>query len=176
MAGRKPKPMELHALEGTKSEVGVKRVVGSRQRANARQAPKTMLLKGRDGLAAPAFLDVECLAAWAQLREDCAAVLDAADAAMLEVAAVALGRFRQAREDISRRGFIVTVHKQGREASWDEELPNPSIKAEREYAATLHRAMVELGIGPSARARFAGLGGEGQSADDAFPELKEATG
>lgn len=176
MAGRKPKPMEVHALEGTKSEVGVKRVAGSNRRANPRPAPKTVLLKGRDGLSCPPLLDDECKSAWAQLRGDCAAVLDAADAAMLEVAAVALGRFRQAREDIGRRGFIVTVYKNGRDASWEEEVPNPSIKAEREYAATLHRAMVELGIGPSARARFAGLGGEGRTAEEEFPELAEATG
>lgn len=168
--------MELHQAEGTKSEVGVRRVAGTNRRANARADQKTVVMRGRDGLVAPDHLDDECKAAWAQLREDCAAVLDAADAAMLEVAAVALGRFRQARKDISERGFIVTVHKQGREASWDEEVPNPSIKAEREYAATLHRAMVELGIGPSARARFGGTGGEALKPSDAFASLRKVSG
>jgi P27 family predicted phage terminase small subunit len=168
--------MELHQAEGTKSEVGVKRVAGTNRRATQRKPQRTTLLKGRDGLSCPPDLDDDCKAAWAQLREDCAAVLDAADAAMLETAAVALGRFRQARKSISENGLTIEVHKQGRQAEWTEIVDNPAVKREREYAATLHRAMVELGIGPSARSRFSGIGIEGQSATAAFGDLMKATG
>jgi P27 family predicted phage terminase small subunit len=142
----------------------VKRVAGTKRRATTRPEPKTVLLKGRDGLSAPNHLDEMALAAWAQLRDDCAAVLDAADAAMLEAAAVALGRFRSARIVVNRDGLLV-------EGRFGQMVENPALKVERDAAMMLHRAMVELGIGPSARARFAGVGVEGLQVSGAFPEL-----
>lgn len=165
---RRAKPAELHELEGTRSEVGVKRIPGTHRRATTAAPARTTLLKGRDGLVMPAGLDADAKKAWAQLRGDCEAVLDAADAAMLETAAHALGRLRQARRIVNRDGILV-------DGRFGLLVENPVLKVERDAIGMLHRAMVELGIGPSARASLGGLGVEGQSERDAFPEL-EATG
>ena len=153
---RRPKPAELHALEGTRSEVGVRRQAGGNRRLNAQPKPETVLIGGRGELETPPNLDEMARLAWVELRNQCQAVLDLADAAMLETAAIALGRFRQARAEIASSGLMV-------ENRFGERVPNPALKVEQAAATMLHRAMVELGIGPSARARFAGIGVEAKS-------------
>lgn len=171
--------MELHAIDGTKSETGRARVPGTRKRAKppaGQPATPTarVLVAGRGALKVPRGLDRECAAAWKQLRSECDAVLDQADAAMLETAAVALGRFRQARASIKVHGLTIEVVKTGRDGSeYVDVRENPAVKLERDYASMLHRAMVELGIGPSARARFSGAGVEGKKPADVLEGLGE---
>jgi P27 family predicted phage terminase small subunit len=171
--------MEQHAVDGTKSEVGRKRVPGTRKRAaTPKGQPRTptarTLVAGRGELRAPTGLDRECAAAWKQLRGECDAVLDLADAAMLETCAVALGRFRQARAAIKEHGLTIKVVRTSRDGSeYDDFRENPAVKLERDYAMMLHRAMVELGIGPSARARFSGAGVEGKQPADVLEGLGE---
>lgn len=176
---RRPKSLELHAIDGTRSEAGRKRVPGTRQRAKppAGQplAPTArVLVGGRGELRMPRGLDKECRAAWRELHSQCAAVLDQADAAMLEVAAVALGRTRQARASITAHGMTVQVERVGRgRVAYTDTVPNPAIRLERDYTAMLHRAMLELGIGPTARARFSGAGVQGLPAVAALDGLGE---
>jgi P27 family predicted phage terminase small subunit len=122
-------------------------------RPTSEQPTERVTVAGRkvDAMTPPPGLDDQALAAWHQLRNDVASILDEADAGMLEAAAIALGRFRQARAIVNAGGLLVPNR-------FDELAPNPALKIEREAGAALHRAMVELGIGPSARARFSGLG------------------
>lgn len=157
--------MELHAQEGTRSEAGVKRRNGKRV---TKQTTVRTTVGGRNGFEPPADLDAECLAAWHELRQECASVLDDADAKMLELAAVATGRFRQARAAITKHGSTleVTRFRYGNETT--EVVDNPAVKQEQTYALMLHRACVALGIGPSPRAAFSGIGVEGMQASEAL--------
>ncbi len=161
--------MEQHALEGTKSEVGQRRVPGTNRRAQSAstRTTKRTTVGGREGItSAPPMLDQDAGAAWLELRGQLASVLDDADAAMLEVAAVALGRFRAARRLVNAGGLLV-------EGRFEQMVENPAFKIERDAATMLHRAMVELGIGPSARARFSGVGVDGLAADQVLDGVGE---
>lgn len=158
-------------MEGTRSEVGVKRRNGKRV---TRQTTARTTVGGRNGIPnPPARLDAECLEAWHELRGQCDAVLDDADASMLEMTAVALGRCRQARESITKHGAIIEVtrFRYGNETT--ELVDNPAMKQERDAFGMYIRGATELGIGPSARAKFSGLAIEGMQPSEAMGSVAD---
>jgi P27 family predicted phage terminase small subunit len=104
--------------------------------------------------------------AFVAIAKECEAVLDAADAPMVEAAAVMLVRARVAGADVEKRGMLVT----GR---FDTLVENPSVKQERDVWASFRSFAEQLGIGPSARARLAGLAVDGRDASDELEGLGE---
>lgn len=166
MKGRPPKPVEVHRAEGTTPESG------RRRRGMGGVLPT--VVGGRTELVAPAHLEAEVASAFAELAGAIAAISDAADAALVEAAAVQLTRARQAGRDIAERGRLVEVRRVGRDGSELIRMEaNPSIRMELDAQKELRLLADRLGIGPAARARLSGLGAEAKSPGDDYDELRE---
>lgn len=151
--GRPPKPIEVHEAEGT---------------LRASRHKRTSLRGGRPSsvLKPPTWMTVSQRAAFKELAGSQATVLDVADAPMVEAAAVLLDRARQASRAV---GALKVPNRFGH----DE--PDPMLKVERDAWNAFRQFAEQIGVGPSARARLGAIGDEGQSADTAFPELREVS-
>ena len=115
----------------------------------------------------PAALSPEAKAAWrllvGALREDGA--LHSTDGALLEAAAVCLGRLREARKLVAREGLTVRGDRGA--------VVHPALRIELGAIAQLRGLLAELGLGPSSRAR---LGLVELRRDSAAAELEEQIG
>ena len=158
--GRPRKPVEAHIAAGT-------------HRPDRHGATPTVVA-GRGPLKPGKGMTRPVAAVFRELSKLGASILDQADAPIVEAAAVALLRARQATADVETRGMLITVTRTNRSGdSWDEDAPNPSVAIERAAWAEFRLLTDRLGIGPSARARLAGLGVEGKPAAESFDELAE---
>lgn len=159
--GTKPKPIEQRRKEGT---------------LRARHKTKTpMVMGGRARPEEPQGLGGDALEAWRWLVDTLwdSGVLDLADAPLIEGCAVQLGRAREAARDIAERGQMVTVirGKYNSGPGYESFEPNPSLRVEREAWVQVRQLCEQLGIGPSARARLAGLGVQGRGPDVELPAV-----
>lgn len=151
--GRPRKAVELHRADGT-----------YRKDRHGDGAP--LVVGGRGEIQPPPGMDPEIVKVFATLAAASGSILDTADAPMVEAAATLLHRARVAGEDIAKRGLLVL----GR---FDQVVENPSVKQERDALAAFRQYAEQLGIGPSARARLAGLGTEGKKVEEDFDELAD---
>jgi P27 family predicted phage terminase small subunit len=136
--GQKPKPVERHRLEGT---FRPSRHAKPPLRADGRRPPQ------------PAGLFAEAQAAWRQLVAELERerMLHRADRFMLEAAAVALGRARQARRIVAREGLIARGDR--------GDVTHPALRIERAALAELRLLLDSSGLSATSRARL-GLAGE----------------
>jgi P27 family predicted phage terminase small subunit len=163
--GRPPKSLEAHAREGTVSQVGRSR--------GAKPPVVPALVAGRGKVEAPAGLDETEAAVFAELAEHVAALTDVADASWVEGATMMLLRARQARADIRRNGIVMEVVKRNRSGEeYSDVVTNPMVRVERDAWAAFRQYAEQLGIGPSARAKLAGVG-DGREPGDEFDELSD---
>lgn len=129
--GPKPTPTALKVVQGARPS----RVNTKEPKPAVRQAPPT----------APTHLSVEAQGVWKALAADMhrKGVLTTWDLDTFAVYCEAVVVHRQASADITDRGVLV----KGERGS----VKNPALQVQREAAATLIRAAVELGLTPSAR-------------------------
>ena len=96
----------------------------------------------------PKGLSPSAKLAWKAIVSDLAAsgLLNPVDSAIIELAAVALGRARDARALVEREGMIV-------EGGRGRLVKHPGLLIEQQAGVEARRCLESLGIGPSARAR-----------------------
>lgn len=131
------KPTELHKLQGTFKP--------------SRHAPKPAAAP-RGVPAKPKHLSAEEAAAWAELAEaaDVACVLTTADAAVLEVAAMALAEMRRASELLRFDGL---VYRTKTEAGSEMVRPHPAQAIYQDAQRRLLAALAQLGLTPTTRGK-----------------------
>lgn len=162
--GRPAKPIEQRRREGNRSKDALPPpvVVGGRTAA-----------KPRPGMSPDVRKAFRLIAG----HLESAGILDAADAPAVEAAAVMLVRARTAAADIAERGQLVEIRRVGADRSVLDRLEaNPSLTIERAAWAEFRQLADRLGIGPSARARLAGMAVQGRSAEqqiDGLAEIRE---
>ena len=162
MRGRPPKPIEQHRREGTLRP--------------ERHAATPLLVGGRGELERPAWLSGLAAAAWDALYAhlSAAGVLDVADAGVLEGAAVAWARAREAGALVNRDGMTREVTRFGRDRTeFTTVEQHPAVRIERDSWALFLRLGEQLGLTPAARARLGNAGAQGRDFLDEFPEFAE---
>jgi P27 family predicted phage terminase small subunit len=142
--GRKPKPVELHRQEGT-----------YRADRHGKPSPASDLVKPKP----PAGLFREALAVRRELVCELERVgtLHSADRHLIELAAVAVGRMRQARALIAKEGLTA----RGDRGS----VVHPAVRVELSAMRELRALLSELGLSPTSRSR---LGVANQDLRDIF--------
>lgn len=128
----------------------------------------------RGEVVAPSHLDDQERAVFVELVDQVRLVVAEADTAWVEIAAVQLLRVRQAREAIRRDGLTVErtrVTRDGQE--FVDVMPNPMLRVERDASQAFRMFAEQMGVGPSARARLAGLNVEAGSISDVMDELDD---
>jgi P27 family predicted phage terminase small subunit len=144
--GRPPKPTEQKRLEGNPGHHPKRTpvIVGGR-----------ITVDDLAGIRRPAHFNPVEARAWRDLLAPLVAggILDRVDLTVLEMAAQALGRARQAREVIKREGLF-GESSQGTHA-------HPAIGIEKGAMTEFRLLAVQLGIGPGARVRLGGEPGSG---------------
>lgn len=157
MKGRPRKPIERHLAEGTFN-------------ATRHKVKTPTLVGGRARLDPPPNLSAEERELWVRIVEDldAAQIIDHADFAVVESAAVQIARARAARRSIHRRGLLV-------QSRLGETIANPAVRIERDAWGSFLRFAEQLGLSPSARARLGAESGGavGQSPEGEFDELEE---
>lgn len=144
--GRKPKPISDHIRAGT-----------YRVDRHDRPSPAADRTKPKP----PAGLFREARSAWTELvRElDRLGTLDSRDVHLIELAAVCLGRLRQARAAIAKTGLEV---KGDRGA-----VVAPALRAELAAIKELRGLLAEFGLSPTSRARL-GIAAPEETAEEMF--------
>lgn len=103
------------------------------------------------------------MSVWDELCGSLAAVLDSADGLMLESLVVAVIEARSAEASVLERGLILDVERVGRDgASFVVPMENPAASTARKARAEIRQLCDRMGIGPSSRARLAGLSVQGR--------------
>lgn len=150
------KPIELARLQGNPGK---------------RRLDPPTLVAGRIGpdetLRAPAGFTPAQRKAWRDLVEPLRAggILDFVDLSMLEAAAVAMARAREAGAVVNEAGLLNQTSQ-----GWGA---HPAVAIERESWKEFRQLAVQLGIGPSARARL----GQGKpAAENLGDELDRTLG
>lgn len=117
----------------------------------------------------PPDLSDEALDVWESLCDDLESggILDRADGAMIEGAAVLLGRVREARRVLNDQGLTYESARTGAPTL------RPEFRVEREAWGAFRMFAEHLGLSPVARAR---LGLAGQAARAATPTWDEVLG
>ncbi len=155
--GRPPKSIEQHVREGTLNP--------SRHKAKV-----PLVIGGRKKPKCPRDLSKDGKRMFRALVADMwdAGVLDHADWPMIMVAARFWELARQAATTIEEHGQTYTVSSK---SGYTEQRLTPAVKiyhdALREYQETIE----QLGVGPSARARLAGLGVRSKAVEKEVPGL-----
>jgi P27 family predicted phage terminase small subunit len=101
----------------------------------------------------PSGLSASAKTAWKTLVEDLrdSGRLDSADWPLIEIAAVTIGRMREARRIVEREGLLA----EGQRGAMTK---HPAYLIERENAAEVRHLLEHLGVGPVGRARVTGGG------------------
>jgi len=122
-----------------------------------------VLVGGREAPSMPRGLSKTAQTAWRALVADMseAGILDRADGPLLEVAAVLVGRMRDARRVIERDGPVI-VGARG------TLVKSPYLLIEERCQSELRLLMEQLGCGPVGRARLGLLSKPGLSMNQAM--------
>ncbi|MBT9153313.1 MAG: hypothetical protein DDT35_01545 [Firmicutes bacterium] len=159
--GRPPKPTELHIRDGT---------LGTRQRAKT-----PLIIGGKRKPSCPKELTGHAKKAFRLLLDDlwAAGILDAADRTMIVTAAMHYGLAMDAQEKIKKMGSVYSVTRAARGGKPEQEVfeANPAVKILRDSLMEYRHCCDILGIGPTARARLAGMGVKSKSVEKAVPGL-----
>ncbi|MBT9156808.1 MAG: hypothetical protein DDT37_01798 [Firmicutes bacterium] len=159
--GRPPKPTELHIRDGT---------LGTRQRAKT-----PLIIGGRRKPACPRELTGHAKKAFHLLLGDLwnAGILDIVDKTMVVTAAMHYGLAMDAQEKITKLGvtYPVTRGARGDQQGYVVFEANPAVKILREALMEYRHCCDILGIGPTARARLAGMGVKSKSVEKDVPGL-----
>ncbi|MBT9156675.1 MAG: hypothetical protein DDT37_01663 [Firmicutes bacterium] len=157
--GRPPKPTELHIRDGT---------LGTRQRAKT-----PLIIGGRRKPSCPKELTGHAKKAFRLLVGDLwdSGILDAADRTMIITAAMHYGVAMCAQEKIDRVGVAYPVKRGAGENQYVSLEANPAVKMQRDSLMEYRHCCDILGIGPTARARLAGMGVKSKTVEKDVPGL-----
>ncbi|MBT9161008.1 MAG: hypothetical protein DDT26_02305 [Dehalococcoidia bacterium] len=159
--GRPPKPTELHIRDGT---------LGTRQRAKT-----PLIIGGKRKPACPKELTGHARKAFRALLSDLwdSGILDAADRTMVVTAAMHYGLAMDAQEKVQELGAVypVTRSAKGKQSGQVVLEANPAVKILREALLAYRQCCDILGIGPTARARLAGMGVKSRTVEKDVPGL-----
>ncbi len=159
--GRPPKPTEQHIRDGT---------LGTRQKAKT-----PLVIGGRRKPPCPKELTGHAKKAFRLLLDDLwnSGILDAADRTMIVTAAMNYGLAMDAQEKVSKVGVIypVTRGAGGGQQGYVVLEANPAVKILRDALIEYRQCCDILGIGPSARARLAGMGAKNKTVEQDVPGL-----
>ncbi|MBT9134586.1 MAG: hypothetical protein DDT38_01325 [Firmicutes bacterium] len=102
-------------------------------------------------------------------------ILDAADRVMVVAAAMHYGLAMDAREKIDKYGLIYPVTRGAKDGQPGHTVieANPAVGILRESLTELRQCCDSLGIGPSSRARLAGLGVKSKAIEKEIPGLEQ---
>lgn len=147
-------------MAGTRSQAGRGRMPGGRQ------GPRVpTMAAGRGELAKPRGLEKDVAAAWDELAGLLAPILDLADAPMIEAGATALAMVRRANAAWKAQPDVLVEDRFGQMKA------NPVIAVQTNALTQWRQFATELGVGPAARARLAGLAVAGREPEDDFAEV-----
>ncbi len=159
--GRPPKPTELHIRDGT---------LGTRQKAKT-----PLIIGGKRKPACPKELTGHAKKAFRLLLDDLwdSGILDVADRTMVVTAAMHYGLAMDAQEKINKVGLIypVTRGAGGGQPGYVVLETNPAVRILRDSLMEYRHCCDILGIGPTARARLAGMGVKSKSVEKEIPGL-----
>lgn len=156
MKGRKPKAAEVHERNGNPSHL-----------AKDEKMPTTVA--GRGLPARPSGLNADARNAWDTLCELLVDVLDKADGPALEELAVMIGRARQARRELNKRGTSLVI--EGARGP----TKNPWLGIEADAWKEARQLFEHFGIGPTGRARL-GMGQKGGGGKSPQKEMEDLVG
>lgn len=162
--GRPAKPVESHLREGTiphtKAGWTTPLVLGGRERPVA-----------SDSLDEASRYEFDRLVD--ELWES--NILDKADRAMIELAAITLAEVAALTADIEARGRIVKQRRGGQNGGKIHMVheANPAVAMRTAAMNHARQLLRELGIGPSARAGLAGQGVKGKAPSAAVPGMDD---
>lgn len=159
-SGRKPKPLAKHLEEGT-----------YRRHRHGKPEESPELTSATKGLhwRMPAGLSARQKTAWKTIVRDleASALLDRADAGIIEAAAVAWGLAGDARAAAKGR-VLVPGQREG------TMIANPAIKIQRDAWAQFRSIAAELGLSLAARSRLGlSLARGGQRRDEPPPDERQ---
>lgn len=159
--GRPPKAIEQHIRDGTLS--------------SEHPAKTPLVVGGRKKPECPKHLPRAAKKFFLAVVEDMweAGVLDHADTPLVITAAEFWGSAMQAAKDIKKHGQVIEVTRGARDGAvgYIVREKNPSVQILHEALMQFRQCCDLLGIGPSARARLAGLGVKSKALEKEVPGI-----
>lgn len=137
MAGRPPKPLALKTGAMTKEEIQNRKEAEERFRGN-----DDKVYEIREDLPK------EVSEIYHRITEELkdSKILNNLDIDLLDTAAYAIYRMRQAREIIDRDGTLISSGK--------TMIKHPAVNVERDYQSIFHSCCIQLGLSPSSRTKL----------------------